>query len=65
MPKKIVDVYIDDELLISYPVSITFAGVTGSDQDFIQMAKENLIEDEYHPETIALATFKVRDDPEA
>lgn len=62
MTGKCVDVFLDGDLLISYPMSIRdLGGAAVDDAEYIAMAKENLIQDDYSPEAVALATFIVRD----
>lgn len=60
MADKTVDVFIDGELLISYPISLAGMNTAPTDKEFIDLAKEKLAEDKYSPEAIACATFNVR-----
>jgi hypothetical protein len=57
---KIVDVFLDDELLISYPISLQDMSGSPTDADFIALAKENLSEDGYSDDT--LPRLRPRDD---
>lgn len=59
--EKVVDVFLDDELLIFYPIAIgDLNGGSVKEADFIEMAKENLRDDQHSVEAIVEARFKVR-----
>jgi len=59
--KKIVDVLLDDELLISYEIILEHLNMPLAEDDFIKVAKENLKEDQYSSEAQRDAKFVVRD----
>jgi hypothetical protein len=58
--KKIVDVFIRDKLVASYPVIVTSPEEPLSDQHFIERVKEQMRAGNYAPEDIAVARFTVR-----
>lgn len=58
--KRTVDVYLDGDLLISYPINYGSVGAPVTDDDFIELARQNLREDGYSAEAIATAEFVVR-----
>ena len=58
--KRIVDVFIRDKLVASYPVIVTSPEEPLSDQHFIERIKEQMRGGSYAPEDIALARFTVR-----
>ena len=58
--KKIVDVFIKDKLVASYPVVIASPQEPLSDQHFIERIREQMRAGSYAPEDIAVARFTVR-----
>lgn len=58
--KKIVDVFIRDKLVASYPVVVTLPEEPLSDRHFIERIKEQMRAGSYAPEDIAVARFTVR-----
>ena len=58
--KKIVDVFIMDKLVASYPVVVTSPEEPLSEQHFIERAKEQMLAGNYALEDIAVARFTVR-----
>jgi hypothetical protein len=60
MAEKVVDVFLRDRLVVSYPVVLNMLNAAISDQDFIGLAKESMREDGYTAEDIAEAKFSVR-----
>jgi hypothetical protein len=58
--KKIVDVFIRDKLVASYPVIVALPEEPLSDQHFIERVKEQMRAGNYAPEDIAVARFTVR-----
>lgn len=64
MGRKIVDVFLGDRLIRSYPFDRDPADSPDFDQDFIDRARRRLLEDGYLATVIADARFIVKDDPE-
>jgi hypothetical protein len=62
--EKVVDVFLRDKFVASYPVVLDFLNVAISDQDFIGLARDSMREDGYTAEDIAEAKFIVRIVPE-
>ena len=58
--RKIVDVFLKDNLVASYPVLVTSPEEPLSDQHFIERVKEQMRAAHYAPEDIAVARFTVR-----
>jgi hypothetical protein len=58
--KKIVDVFIREKLVASYPVIVTSLEEPRSDQHFIERVEEQMRAGNYAPEDIAVARFTVR-----
>ena len=64
MAEKVVDVFLKDGLVASYPVVVDRLDVAISEQDFIELARSAMLEDGYAAEDIAEAKFSVRSVPE-
>jgi hypothetical protein len=64
MAEKVVDVFLRDKLVASYPVVLDMLNATISEQDFIELARDSMQEDGYTAEDIAEAKFSVRSVPE-
>jgi hypothetical protein len=64
MAEKVVDVFLKDRLVASYPVVLDMVNAATSEQDFIELAKDSMREDGYTAEDIAEAKFSVRSVPE-
>ena len=60
MAEKVVDVFLKDSLVASYPVAWDMLNAPISDQDFIGLAKDAMREDGYTAEDIAEAKFSIR-----
>jgi hypothetical protein len=60
MAERIVDVFLKDKLVASYPVAGDMLSATISDRDFIDLAKNVMREDGYSEEDIDDAKFNVR-----
>jgi hypothetical protein len=60
MAERIVDVFVKDKLVASYPVAGDMLSATISDRDFIDLAKNVMREDGYSEEDIDDAKFNVR-----
>jgi hypothetical protein len=58
--KKIVDVFIKDKLVASYPVVVESPEEPLSDKHFIDRVKEQMRGGNYAPEDIVVARFTVR-----
>jgi hypothetical protein len=58
--RKIVDVFVRDKLVASYPVVVTSPEEPLSDQHSIERVKEQMRAGNYAPEDIAVARFTVR-----
>jgi hypothetical protein len=58
--RKIVDVFVRDKLVASYPVVVTSLDEPLSDQHLIERVKEQMRTGNYTPEDIAVARFTVR-----
>jgi hypothetical protein len=56
---KVVDVFLKDRLVASYPVNFLLNG-QGSEKDLINLVKDAMRDDEYAPEDVASAKFEVR-----
>ena len=61
MTERVVDVFLKDELVSSYPVIRDTMNAQVLDRDFIDRVKECMREDKYTEEEIAAAKFSVRD----
>ena len=57
MVERIVDVFLTDRLVASYPI---ISDVPISDRDFIDRAKECMRDDNYTADDIATAKFNLR-----
>lgn len=57
---KVVDVFLEDQLVASYPVAFAMLNSPTSEQDFIELAKDAMREEKYTTEEVASATFEVR-----
>jgi hypothetical protein len=64
MAEKVVDVFLRDKLVASYPVVLDILNAAISEQDFIELARNSMREDGYTAEDIAEAKFSVRGVPE-
>jgi|HubBroStandDraft_3_1064219.scaffolds.fasta_scaffold82530_4 hypothetical protein len=64
MAEKVVDVFLRDKLVASYPVAWDMLNSPISDQDFIGLARDSMREDGYTAEDIVEAKFSVRSVPE-
>jgi hypothetical protein len=64
MAEKVVDFFLKDRLVASYPVVVDRLDVAISEQDFIELARSAMQEDGYAAEDIAEAKFSVRSVPE-
>ena len=64
MAEKVVDVFLKDRLVASYPIVLDRLNVAMSEQDFIQLTRNSMREDGYPAEDIADAKFSVRSVPE-
>jgi hypothetical protein len=64
MAEKVVDVFLKDRLVASYPVALGMLNGPTADQDYIELAKDAMREDGYSAEDIAGAKFSVRAVPE-
>jgi hypothetical protein len=62
--EKVVDVFLRDKFVASYPVVWDLLNVAISDRDFIGLARDSMREDGYTAEDIAEAKFIVRSVPE-
>jgi hypothetical protein len=60
MTERIVDVFLKDKLVASYPVAGDMLSATILDRDFIDLAKNVMREDGYSEEDIDDAKFNVR-----
>ena len=58
--RKIVDVFVRDKLVATYPVIVTMPEEPLSDQHFVERVKEQMRAGNYAPEDIAIARFTVR-----
>ena len=63
MAERIVDVFLKDRLVVSYPVAWDVL-TTISERDFVDLAKGAMREDGYSEQDIDDAKFTVRDVPE-
>ena len=57
---KVVDVFLKDRLVASYPVTFAMLNDRASEQDLIDLAKDAMCEDMYTAEDVASAKFEVR-----
>jgi len=57
---KIVDVFLKDELVVSYELAWDLRNAPLFDQDFIDRAKARMRDDNYSAEQIAEARFSIR-----
>jgi hypothetical protein len=64
MAEMVVDVFLKDRLVASYPVVLDRLDVAISEQDFIEIARDCMQENGYPAEDIAEAKFSVRSVPE-
>ena len=64
MAEKVVDVFLKDRLVASYPVVLDMLNVAMSEQDFTELARGSMQMDGYAAEDIAEAKFSVRSVPE-
>ena len=64
MAEKVVDVFLRDRLVASYPVILDGLDVAISEQDFIELARDCMGENGYPAEDISDAKFSVRGVPE-
>jgi hypothetical protein len=64
MAEKVVDVFLRDKLVASYPVVLDILNAAISEQNFIELARNSMREDGYTAEDIAEAKFSVRGVPE-
>ena len=64
MAEMVVDVFLKDRLVASYPVVSDRLDVAMSEQDFIELARDCMQENGYPAENIAEAKFSVRSVPE-
>lgn len=64
MGRKVVDVFLGDRLIRSYGFDWDPASSLAFDQDFIDRARQRLLEDGYGETVIADARFIVKDEPE-
>ena len=64
MAEKVVDVFLRDKLVASYPVVLDILNAAISEQNFIELARNSMREDGYTAEDIAEAKFRVRSIPE-
>lgn len=64
MAEKIVDVFVSDELLSSYPVALDVLRAGSFDADFIEQARAAMRKNGYAADVIAAAKFVVRGVPE-
>jgi hypothetical protein len=64
MAEKVVDVFLRDKLMASYPVVLNMLNAAISEQDFIELARDSMREDGYTAEDIVEAKFGVRSVPE-
>jgi hypothetical protein len=60
MAERVVDVFLDDEFLVSYPIMLNSNDVPVKDWQFIERARQSMGEDGHSSIAIELATFKVR-----
>ena len=60
MATRIVDVFLQDELVASYILTLQIVHDPMLEQDLINAAKERMTADEYSAEQIATARFSVR-----
>jgi hypothetical protein len=59
MAEKVVDVFLKDRLVASYPIVLDRLNVAMSEQDFIELTRNSMLEDGYPAEDIADAKFSV------
>lgn len=64
MAEKIVDVFVSDELLSSYPVALDVLRTGTFNADLIEQARVAMRKSGYAEDFIAAAKFVVRDIPE-
>ena len=64
MAEMVVDVFLKDRLVASYPVVLDRLDVAISEQDFIEIARDCMQENGYPAEDIGEAKFSVRSVPE-
>ena len=57
---NVVDVFLKDRLVASYPVTFTMLNGRASEQDLINLAKDAMREDKYTAKDVASAKFEVR-----
>jgi hypothetical protein len=60
MAEKVVDVFLEDRLVASYPVVLGRQDVAISEQDFIELARDCMRENGFPAEDISDAKFSVR-----
>ena len=60
MAERIVDVFLKDKLVASYPVAGDMLTATISDRDFVDLAKSAMRQDGYNEQDIDDAKFNVR-----
>jgi hypothetical protein len=63
MAEKVVDVFLRDKLMASYPVVLNMLNAAISEQDFFELARDSMREDGYTAEDIVEAKFSVRSVP--
>jgi hypothetical protein len=64
MAEKVVDVFLKDRLVASYPVSLDRIDLAISEQDLIELTRDCMRENGFLAEDISDAKFSVRDIPE-
>jgi hypothetical protein len=64
MAEKVVDVFLKDKLVASYPLVLDMLNAAISEQDLIELARDCMQENGYPAEDIADAKFSVRSVPE-
>ena len=60
MAYRKVDVVLDHELIVSYPIVVDHENATPSEEDFVALARKSLVRDQYNDEVLERATFEVR-----
>ena len=60
MAERIVDVFLKDKLVASYPVAGNMPTATISDRDFVDLAKSAMRQDGYSEQDVDDAKFNVR-----